>query len=137
MGMSVGGGGEGSVMAEINVTPLVDVMLVLLIIFMITAPLMSHKVQVELPLATAEKNDADLSTITIALTNSGDIFWDDKPITREAFFAQLRVEARREPQPQVQLRADRDTTWEDAGKLFSLAKNAGMKSVRVVTTPQR
>jgi biopolymer transport protein ExbD len=137
MGMSVGGGGEGSVMAEINVTPLVDVMLVLLIIFMITAPLMSHKVQVDLPLATAEKNDADLKTITIALTENGDIFWNDKPITREAFFAQLRVEARREPQPTVQLRADRTTTWEDAGKLFSLAKNAGMKSVRVVTTPQR
>lgn len=136
MGMSVGGG-EGSVMAEINVTPLVDVMLVLLIIFMITAPLMTHKIEIDLPMATAEKNDADLGTITIALTDNGDIFWNDKPITREAFFAQLRVEARREPQPTVQLRADKSTTWEDAGKLFSLAKNAGMKSVRVVTTPQR
>lgn len=123
--------------SDINVVPYIDVMLVLLIIFMITAPLMSHKVEIELPLATAEKNDADLGTITIALTDNGDIFWNDRPVTREVFFAQMRVEARREPQPTVQLRADRSTTWEDAGKLFSLAKNAGMKSVRVVTTPQR
>jgi biopolymer transport protein ExbD len=135
--MSTGGGGEGSVMAEINVTPLVDVMLVLLIIFMITAPLMSHKVKVDLPLATAQKNDADLRTITIAMTNDGDYFWNDKLITREALFAQLRVEARREPQPELQLRADKDIQWGSAGKLFALAKNAGMKSVRVVTTPQR
>ena len=137
MGMSVGGGGEGQVMAEINVTPLVDVMLVLLIIFMITAPLMSHKIEIELPKATAEKNSEETNTITVALKNTGEIFWNDRPITREAFFAQLRVEARREQQPDLQLRADRDTQWVEAGKLFSMAKNAGMKSVRVVTKPTR
>ena len=124
-------------MAEINVTPLVDVMLVLLIIFMITAPLAAHKVKVELPMATAQKNDEGPGTITIALTNSGDVFWNDALVTREAFFAQLRVEARREPQPNIQLRADRDVEWSEAGKVFALAKNAGMKSVRVVTTPAR
>jgi biopolymer transport protein ExbD len=131
------GGGEGSVMAEINVTPLVDVMLVLLIIFMITAPLMSHKVKVELPQSTAVRNEEGPSTITVALTNNGEYFWNDVPISREALFAQLRVEARRTPQPDVQLRADRDTEWLEAGRLFALAKNAGMKSVRVITTPAR
>jgi biopolymer transport protein ExbD len=135
MGMSVGGGGEGSVMAEINVTPLVDVMLVLLIIFMITAPLMSHKVKVELPEATAQKSSETPGTITIALTNAGEYYWNDAQISREAMFAQLRVEARREPQPEIQLRGDRDTQWIEAGKVLALAKNAGMKSVRIVTKP--
>jgi biopolymer transport protein ExbD len=137
MGMSVKTGGQGSVMAEINVTPLVDVMLVLLIIFMITAPLAAHKVKVDLPEVTADKNEQEPGTITLALTNSGELFWNDKEITRDQAFAQLRVEARREPQPYMQLRADRDVEWSDAGKVLSLAKNAGMKSVRVVTSPQR
>ena len=135
MGMSVGGGGEGQAMAEINVTPLVDVMLVLLIIFMITAPLAAHKIKVELPQATAQKNDEAPGTITITLTNSGDYYWNDVEISREAMFAQLRVEARREPQPFLHLRGDRDTQWVEAGKVLALAKNAGMKSVRVVTQP--
>ncbi len=135
MGMSVGGGGEGSAMAEINVTPLVDVMLVLLIIFMITAPLMSHKVKIELPEATAQKSSETPSSITIALTNSGEYYWNDVEISRDAMFAQMRVEARREPQPDIQLRGDRDTQWIEAGKVLALAKNAGMKSVRIVTKP--
>src|SRR3546814_4577442 len=70
-------------MAEINVTPLVDVMLVLLIIFMITAPLMSHKVQVKLPEATLENRpEPPIQPITLAIKDSGEIFWNDQPIDR-------------------------------------------------------
>jgi biopolymer transport protein ExbD len=137
MAFSSGNDQQAGPMAEINVTPLVDVMLVLLIIFMITAPLAAHKVKVELPEATAERNEQTPGTLTLALTNSGGLYLNDRELSREQLFAQLRVEARREPQPNIQLRADRDVEWSDAGKLLTLAKNAGMKSVRVVTSPQR
>jgi biopolymer transport protein ExbD len=136
MGMSVGGGGgEGQVMAEINVTPLVDVMLVLLIIFMITAPLMSHKVKVDLPEATAVKNEQEAGTITLALQNTGDLYWNDRPINTPALESQLRIEARRQPQPNVQIRADRDTEYGEVAKVMAVAKNAGMKKVGLITTP--
>jgi biopolymer transport protein ExbD len=136
MGMSVGGGGgEGQVMAEINVTPLVDVMLVLLIIFMITAPLMSHKVKVDLPEATAVKNEQEAGTITLALQNTGNLYWNDRPINTPALESQLRIEARRQPQPNVQIRADRDTEYGEVAKVMAVAKNAGMKKVGLITTP--
>ncbi len=135
MAMSAGGSNEGGVMAEINVTPLVDVMLVLLIIFMITAPLMSHKVKVELPEAVAQPNVQEPRTITLALKNTGDIFWNDEPVTREWIQTQLRVEARREPQPEIQLRADKDTEYGEIMKVVAGAKNAGMKKIGFITTP--
>lgn len=134
MAMSVGGN-EGGVMAEINVTPLVDVMLVLLIIFMITAPLMSHKVKIDLPKATAERNKEEPSTITLALQSTGQIYWNDQPVTREALLSQLRVEAFRVPQPEIQLRADRDIEYGEVAKIMAQAKNAGMKKIGLITSP--
>jgi len=134
MGMSAGGN-EGGVMAEINVTPLVDVMLVLLIIFMITAPLMSHKVQIDLPEAIAQPNEQEPRTITMAMKESGDIYWNDEPVTREWLQNQLRVEARREPQANLQIRADRTTQYGELMKLVAVAKNSGMKKVGFITTP--
>src|SRR5678816_693121 len=86
---SGGGGGTGGVMAEINVTPLVDVMLVLLIIFMITAPLMAHKVQIELPKAVAKPNTEPPLTVTLSVKSTGEIYWNDQPIQRQAVDAQL------------------------------------------------
>jgi biopolymer transport protein ExbD len=137
MSMSSGGGDSGGVMAEINVTPLVDVMLVLLIIFMITAPLMSHKVVIDLPEATSIPNIEPPSTITIALKYSGETFWNDEPIARDAIDRQLRIEARRQPQPAVQLRADKQTEYRDVVVMMAAAKNAGMKKVGLITTPAR
>ena len=138
MGMGAGGGHEpGSVMAEINVTPMVDVMLVLLIIFMITAPLMSHKVQVALPQAQMEPNKEPPNTITLTMKTNGDVFWNDSPTVQESIDNQLRIEAKRTPQPEVQIRADRDTPYGEVSKLMISAKNAGMKKVGFITTPQR
>jgi len=105
------GGNTGGVMAEINVTPLVDVMLVLLIIFMITAPLAAHKVKVELPIASLERppDEAANQPITLTVRDTGDLYWNDEPITEATMQAQLRVVAQRQPQPEVQIRADKDT----------------------------
>jgi biopolymer transport protein ExbD len=137
MAMSGGGGETGGVMAEINVTPLVDVMLVLLIIFMITAPLMSHKVVIELPEATAKANVEPPTTITISVKYSGETYWNDEPIARGAIERQLRIEARRTPQPPVQVRADKQTEYREVVTMMAAAKNAGMKKVGLITTPAR
>ena len=136
MSMSTGGGNEGGVMAEINVTPLVDVMLVLLIIFMITAPLMAHKVQIDLPESVAKPNEEPPGTITVALKSTGETYWNDEPIVRSAVDTQLRIEARRTPQPAVQIRADEDTEYKDVATMMASAKNAGMKKVGLITTPR-
>ena len=136
MSMSTGGGNEGGVMAEINVTPLVDVMLVLLIIFMITAPLMAHKVQIDLPESVAKPNEEPPGTITVALKSTGETYWNDEPIVRSAVDTQLRIEARRTPQPVVQIRADEDTEYKDVATMMASAKNAGMKKVGLITTPR-
>ena len=134
MSMSAGGN-EGGVVAEINVTPLVDVMLVLLIIFMITAPLMSHKVKIELPKAQQERSVEPPGTITLSLHSTGEVYWNDVATTKTFLNAQLRVEARKTPQPELQLRADRDTEYRLIVDVMAEAKAAGMKKIDMITTP--
>jgi biopolymer transport protein ExbD len=135
MGMTVGNKAAGEAMAEINVVPLVDIMLVLLIIFMITAPLMTHRVKVDLPKADAARNEQPAGTLTIALQSTGALYLNDQPITQDQLLARLRVEARRQPQPPVHLRGDRNTQYKDVIKVMAIAKNAGMKQVGLVTSP--
>ncbi len=141
MGMSAGGNDSGGPMAEINVTPLVDVMLVLLIIFMITTPLMNHKVKVQLPEAVLEKKDEDkgpkVPPITIAVTEQGSLFWNDEPISREMIESKLSVEAQKTPQPTVNIRADRTTKYRLVNDVVKVAQQQGMRKVGFVTTPPK
>jgi len=125
-------------MAEINVTPLVDVMLVLLIIFMITAPLAQHKIKVELPIAALVKppDEAANQPITLTVKDNGELYWNDEPITEAAMQAQLRVAAQRTPQPELQIRADRDTEYQIVASVMSDSKNAGMVKVGFITQAQ-
>jgi biopolymer transport protein ExbD len=128
----------GGPMADINVTPLVDVMLVLLIIFMITAPLMSHKVKVELPQATLEeKPKIEQPPITLAVTASGKIYWNDEPVTRDALDARLAILAQRTPQPQVDVRADNITKYGVIAEVVKQVRMAGIRKVGFVSTPER
>ena len=137
MAFSTGGSGGGP-MAEINVTPLVDVMLVLLIIFMITAPLMAHKVQVKLPEASLEeKTEGQGVPITLAITDNGDIFWNDDPVLRGILESRLAVEAQKQPQPQVNIRADRTTKYKVIAEVVKTAKDVGIAKIGFVTTPER
>ena len=112
--MAFSSGSGGGVMAEINVTPLVDVMLVLLIIFMITAPLAQHKIKIELPIAALAKPPDGVANqpITLSVKDNGQLYYNDEPITEAAMQAQLRVAAQRTPQPELQIRADRDTEYQ-------------------------
>jgi biopolymer transport protein ExbD len=138
MAFSSGGGGGGP-MADINVTPLVDVMLVLLIIFMITAPLMAHKVQVTLPeanLLNLPESDSGVP-ITLAIKDNGEVFWNDQPVQMALLESQLAVEAQKRPQPRVDIRADRTTRYRQIDLVVKTAKDVGIAKVGFVTTPDR
>ena len=136
------GNDSGGPMAEINVTPLVDVMLVLLIIFMITTPLMNHKVKVQLPEAVLDKKPdekAGLKTppVTIAVTEKGELFWNDEPSTRQLIESKLSVEAQKDPQPVVNIRADKTTKYRLVNDVVKVAQAQGMRKVGFVMTPPK
>ena len=139
------GNDSGGVMADINVTPLVDVMLVLLIIFMITTPLMNHKTKVELPRAelTPEVKRADearnkgASPITISVTESGELFWNNEPISRELIESRLSSEAQKQPQPPLNLRGDRTTKLRVINDITKIATQQGMLDIGYVATREK
>jgi biopolymer transport protein ExbD len=132
---SSGGGGP---MAEINVTPLVDVMLVLLIIFMITAPLMAHKVKIELPEATLDtRPDNPGRPITLAIKEDGEIYWNDEKVALAVLESQLAVEAQKKPQPRIDVRADKTTKYRLIAEVVKTAKNVGIAKVGFIATPDR
>ena len=144
--MAMSSGNEsGGVMADINVTPLVDVMLVLLIIFMITTPLMNHKTKVELPQAelTPEVKRADEARnkgaypITISVTEGGELFWNDEPISRELIESRLSSEAQKQPQPPLNLRGDRTTKLRVINDITKLAQQQGMLDIGYVATREK
>ena len=134
------GNESGGPMAEINVTPLVDVMLVLLIIFMITAPLMSHKVKVELPQATLnviKETPQVVQPITITVTDAGNLFWNDQPTTKDQIESRLSVEAQKTPQPSINVRGDKTTKYRVVQEIVQVAQNQGMRKVGFVAEKER
>ena len=134
------GNESGGPMAEINVTPLVDVMLVLLIIFMITAPLMSHKVKVELPKANLDKIEEPkliVQPITITVSDAGNLYWNDQPITKDQIESRLSVEAQKTPQPAINVRGDRTTKYRIVQQVVQVAQNQGMRKVGFVADKER
>ncbi|CAN5701042.1 biopolymer transporter ExbD [soil metagenome] len=136
MAFSTNSGG-GKPMAEINVVPLVDVMLVLLIIFMVTAPLMAHKTKVELPQANLDERPETAPPappITISVTENGMIFMNDQPVTRELLESALSVEAQKTPQPPVNIRGDRTTKYRVISDVVNIAQAQGMRKVGFVAT---
>jgi biopolymer transport protein ExbD len=134
MAMSTGGG--GGAMSDINVTPLVDVMLVLLIIFMITAPLMSHTVVVKLPTTAAVKTEkaTDNRPVDLAIKDDGSTYLNDSPVTEAELKARFAVFASMSPQPELQIRGAKDTQWKIIRKVLGEAKNAGLVHVGFMTT---
>jgi|SRR5450759_4692325 biopolymer transport protein ExbD len=134
MSMSTGGSGGGP-MADINVTPMVDVMLVLLIIFMITAPLMSHKIRIDLPQANPNVQEVNPpEPIDLSIKENGELAWNDEPVTDAILQAQLRVAAQKNPQPELQIRADKLTQWQKIASVMAEAKSAGMVKLGFMTT---
>ena len=128
--MAFASNSSGGPMADINVTPLVDVMLVLLIIFMITAPLMSHKVKVELPSASLNKKPEILvPPVTVAIKATGEVYWNDQLMNEALLEQNLAVTVARDPQPQVDIRADNTTKYSLIQKTVRTVIPACAKSV--------
>ncbi len=121
---------------EPNVVPLVDVMLVMLIIFMVTAPLMAHKVEVTLPdVSLTAPPEKPIQPITLAIKSSGDIFWNDQPITQNVLESELAIAAQRQPQPQIDIRADSDTRYMIIQNVVRTARLSGIRKIAFVATP--
>ena len=142
MAMSSGGGvTSGGVMAEINVTPLVDVMLVLLIIFIITTPLMAQKVQVKLPEANLNQKPEDIAKrsapINLAVKEDGTLYWNDERITKEVMESRLSSAAQLTPQPSLNLRGDRTTKMRTINEVTKIAQVQGMLDIGFVATKDR
>lgn len=127
--------GSGSAVSEINMVPLIDVMLVLLVIFIITAPLLSHSIKINVPQASSEPVQQDLKVVDFAVDADGELCWNEQPITLEQLPALMAAEAALDPQPEVRLRADLDTRYEVLAQVMSMARVAGLKRIGFVTRP--
>ena len=122
-------------MAEINMTPLVDVMLVLLIVFMITLPVMQHAVKVELPVASSQKNQVEPESINLTISAKGQLFWNKSPIDLDTLAIYTQTASKKQPQPEIQLRADKNVRYEAVAQVLSTAKRSGMTKISFVTEP--
>jgi biopolymer transport protein ExbD len=120
-------------MADINVTPMVDVMLVLLVIFIITAPLFTHSIKLDLPNAQAAAAPEKPETISLSINGEGNIFWNNDPIDQKDLAVRLADAAQKNPQPELQLRADKSTRYEIIAQVMSAAQTNGMTKMGFVT----
>ena len=134
MGMS-GPSQGGGMMSEINVTPMVDVMLVLLIIFIITAPLLTHAVKVELPHASTQASPEKPETITLSVNGEGAMYWNADLVTEADLGARLATAAQQQPQPELHLRVDREARYQRIAEIMAAAHNAGVSKIGFVTDP--
>ena len=135
MAMNVGGE-EGGAIANINTTPLVDVMLVLLIIFLITIPVITKTVPVTLPKAVNIPTQTRPENITIAVDKEGNIYWNDKKVAnRNELLGLVEGAAVRKPQPEVHIRGDREARYEDIGRVMYAIQRGGIVKVGFLTEP--
>ena len=135
--MAFGGGldDEPDVMNEINMTPLVDVMLVLLIIFIITVPVLTHSVKVDLPRADNTPNELKPETVNLAVNADGLIYWNENQITMEELEVRLLTAATQQPQPEVHIRGDKAVGYEHVIKTMAAVQRAGILKLGFVTEP--
>jgi biopolymer transport protein ExbD len=124
------------VMNEINMTPLVDVMLVLLIIFIITVPVMKHSVNVDLPKAQNLPEETKPETVRLTVDADGKYHWNEFAITDEDLVRQLETEAAKEPQPDLHIRGDKNVRYERVAQAMAAAQRAGVRKIGFVTDPQ-
>ncbi|HEX8541696.1 MAG TPA: biopolymer transporter ExbD [Pseudomonas sp.] len=124
---------EESFNPEINTTPLVDVMLVLLVIFIITVPAIQHAVKIDLPKAATEQENKPPAAVDLALDNNGHLHWDDRDITNSELPALIAEAAVRQPMPELHLRAERNTPYEKVVQVMAAAQSGGLSKIGFVT----
>ena len=123
------------VMSEINMIPFIDVMLVLLIIFIITVPVMKHAVNVELPRAANEKEQIKPETVLLTVQADGSYVLGEEKIADEQLTLRLQAEAAKTPQPDLHLRGDRDVRYERVAQAMAAAQQAGIARIGFITEP--
>ncbi|QSN62197.1 biopolymer transporter ExbD [Caballeronia sp. M1242] len=137
MAMSPFAGDEDDgMMSEINMTPLVDVMLVLLIIFLVTIPAMHHAVKIDLPHASSQPQDEKPAHVDVAIEADGTILWNDQKIDDAALDARIAQASKKTPQPELRLRADRKVPYERVADVMSAAQAGGLSKIGFVTQPK-
>ena len=124
-------------MAEINVVPLVDVMLVLLVIFIITAPLMTNAVKIDLPKASSNPNITKPDDIEFGIREDGSFFWNGEQVEMSSLTGRFALEAKKQPQPELHIRADRLVRYELVAQVMSGAAKAGLIRIGFVTDPSQ
>ena len=126
---------DDGLMNEINMTPLVDVMLVLLIVFMVTIPVIRHAVKIDLPHASSQKEDTKPAQISISIEADGTVLWDGTAVSDDALRAKIAAAAQAEPQPELHLNADRKVAYEKVAQVMSVAQSGGLTKLGFVTDP--
>ena len=127
--------GDTAPMAEINMVPLIDVMLVMLVIFIVTAPLLTHSVKIELPKASSQPNQTKPDNVQIAIPLAGDVFWNGEAVDDATFEARLAAAAKLSPQPELHLRADRHAEYQRVATVMAAAARAGLTRIGFVSEP--
>mgnify|MGYP002788893779 CR=1 FL=1 len=137
--MAFGGfdkGGGDAPMAEINMVPLIDVMLVLLVIFITTAPLLTHAVKIELPRASSQPNHTKPDNIQLGIRAKGDVYWNGEKVGLETLEVRMTAAAAIEPQPEVHIRADRSTEYRHVARVMAAASRLGLSKIGFVSDPE-
>jgi biopolymer transport protein ExbD len=127
--------GESAPMAEINMVPLIDVMLVLLVIFIVTAPLLTHAVKVDLPKATSQPNLTKPDNIQLGIDAKGVLYWNGEVVGKDAMIQRFATEAKRSPQPELHLHADKATQYQVLAEVMSEASKARLTRIGFVSDP--
>jgi len=128
-------GSGGHTVSEINMVPLIDVMLVLLVIFIITAPLLAHSIKINMPQVSAEQVQEEPKTVDLAIDASGALFWDEQPVLFDDLQNRFRAIALDKPQPEIRIRADQNTRYETLAKVMAAARRGGMTRIGFITQP--
>jgi biopolymer transport protein ExbD len=128
---------DSEVMSEINMTPLVDVMLVLLIIFIITVPVMKHAVLLDLPKASSQVQNAKPETISLSIDAQGQYYWNQTRLADGVLGAMLAEQSQKSPQPELHIRADKAVRYEYVAQAMAAAQQAGLKKIGFVTEPAK
>lgn len=132
---SMESGGEDESLAEINMVPLIDVMLVLLIIFMVTAPLLTHSVKLDLPRASSVPNMIKTDNVQLSIDAQNRVHWNGKIVAPAQLAENIRTAAAQNPQPELQLYAERSTSYEKVAQLITEATQGGLTRIAFVTDP--
>jgi len=134
--MSIGGGGEDEPMMDINMTPLIDVMLVLLIMFIITIPVMTHAVKLDMPRASNAPSQVQPVVINLEIDFDGTVLWNGTPVEIESLEGYFRREAANDPQPELHIRPSKRAKYDVVARVLASAQRNGMRKIGFVGNEQ-